>query len=691
MSTKLIAGAAALIASGAFAGSAFADEGMWTFDNFPAAKVRAAYGVTIDQAWLDKVRGAAARLSSGCSSSVVTGAGLILTNNHCVADCAQSLSSTGHDYFKNGYQVAKRDDEKTCPGMQAEILTSITDVTARVGAAGVGLTGAALVRARTAATSTIEQEACAAQPRFRCQVVDLYHGGQFKLYRYRKYSDVRLVFSPGVQAAFFGGDPDNFNFPRYDLDSAFVRLYEDGRPAVTPDHLIWKVEAPQAGEPVFVAGNPGGTDRQLTASQLDTQRILSLPLIVAQYSELRGRLIRFGEESVEHKRIAGEDLFGLENSYKVYWGRLSALNDPGFMAAKRAEEADFRARAKANAARLPADFGDPWAQIDQAQVAAQSLYMPYRMIERGPVDSRLFDYAKTLVRAAEERAKPSADRLPGYGDSQLALLEKEVLDPSPVEPAMEQLTLGFWLSKSREYLTVDDPNTKLLLGKQSPEALSAALAGGSTLGDPAVRQALWNGGLKAVLASTDPMIRYLLKIDPQARKLRTAYDEQVTGPTAQAAEKIAKARFVIYGDSLYPDATFTLRLSYGKIAGWTYRGVTIPPFTNFAGLYDRATGAEPFDLDARWVAAKARLNPDTVFNISSTNDIIGGNSGSPLIDAKARVIGAVFDGNIHSLGGDYGYDGSINRAVSVSTAAITEALSKVYGADALARELTGGS
>jgi hypothetical protein len=691
MKTKLMTGVVALIASAAFAGSAFADEGMWTFDNFPSAKVKAAYGVTIDQAWLDKVRGAAARLSSGCSSSVVTGAGLILTNNHCVADCAQNLSSMGHDYFKIGYQAANREEEKTCAGMQAEILTAIIDVTARVSAAGAGLSGAALVKARTAVASAIEKETCDADAKFRCQVVDLYHGGQFKLYRYRKYSDVRLVFSPGVQAAFFGGDPDNFNFPRYDLDCAFVRLYENGQPAATPDHLTWKAQAPQAGDVVFVAGNPGGTDRQLTASQLDTQRIQTLPLVVAQYSELRGRLIRFGEESAEHKRIAGEDLFGLENSYKVYWGRLSALNDPAFMAAKRAEEADLRARAKANVARLPADFGDPWAQIDQAQVAAQALYVPYRMVERGPADSKLFDYAKALVRTAQEREKPSADRLPGYADSQLALLEKQVLDPTPVEPEMEQLTLEFWLSKAREYLTADDPNTKLLLGKQSPEALSASLAGGSTLGDPAVRKALWDGGLKAVIASTDPMIQYLLKIDPQGRRLRTAYDEQVTGPTTRAAEKIAKARFALYGDSLYPDATFTLRLSYGKIAGWTYRGVTVPPFTTFAGLYDRATGAEPFDLDPRWIAAKDKLNPDTAFNISSTNDIIGGNSGSPLIDAKGQVIGAVFDGNIHSLGGDYGYDGTINRAVSVSTAAITEALSKVYGADALARELVGGT
>jgi hypothetical protein len=668
--------------------AARAEEGMWTFDNFPSAKVKAAYGVDIDQAWLDRVRGAAVRLSSGCSASVVTGEGLVLTNNHCIADCAQALSAAGRDYFNDGYQIAARTEEKTCPGMQAEVLSQITDVTDRVQAAGRGQTGRALVLARTAVTSTIEKEACSADAKFRCEVVDLYHGGQYRLYRYRKYSDVRLAFSPGVPAAFFGGDPDNFNFPRYDLDCAFVRLYEDGKPVATPDHLKWNAAAPKAGDPVFVAGNPGGTDRQLTAAQLDFQRTLALPVVIAQYSELRGRLLRFGEESAEHKRIAADLLFGLENSYKVYWGRLQALDDPGFMAKKRQEEADLRTKARTVSAKLGPDFGDPWAAIEKAQASAQDLYIQNRMIERGPAGSDLFGYARDLVRAAQERSKPSPERLPGFGDSQLPLLEKQVLDPRPTYPDLEQVTLEFWLSKAREYLTADAPGTRLLLGKDSPEQLAASLAA-SKLGDPAMRKALWDGGLKAVQASDDPMIRFVLRIDAEARRLRMAYDEQVTGPTAAAAEKIAKARFAIYGTSIYPDATFTLRLTYGKIAGWTYRGVTVPPFTYFSGLYDRATGQDPFKLDPRWSAAQGKLTPTTVFDISTTNDIIGGNSGSPLIDAKGAVIGAVFDGNIHSLGGDYGYDPVLNRAVAVSTASISEALRKVYGANALADELAG--
>ncbi len=660
---------------------ALADEGMWTFDNFPSAKVKAAYGVTIDKAWLDHVQGAAVRLAGGCSASVVTGEGLVLTNNHCIAGCAQNFSSEGKDYFKTGYSLGRREDEKTCPGFQAEILVGITDVTPRVLGAGAGLSGEALVKARTAVTSTIEKEGCGADKTLRCQVVKLYQGGQYKLYRYHKYSDVRLVFSPGVPAAFFGGDPDNFNFPRYDLDCAFIRLYENGKPVATPGHLVWNAGTPKDGEPVFVAGNPGGTDRQLTVSQLETQRDLTIPLTLVQMAELRGRLIAFGEKGVEQKRMAGEELFGLENGYKVYFGRQFALNDKAFLDIKRAQEADLRARSGAAA-------GDPWGEIARVQLSQRELYLPFRLVEGGPTGSKLYGYAKALVRAAQEREKPSADRLPGYSDSALPLLEKNLLDAEPVDRPLEQISLEFWLTKVRELLTADDPNTKLILGKDSPEALSAQFANGSKLADPAVRKALWDGGIRAVQASNDPLIQFVLRTDPAARALRKTWDERVTGPLVAPTEKLARLRFAAYGDSIYPDATFTLRLSYGKIAGWNERGRPVPSFTYFGGLYERATGNDPFELDSRWVAAKGRLNPGTVFDISTTNDIIGGNSGSPLINARAEVIGAVFDGNIHSLGGDYAYDGTLNRGVTVSTAAITEALDKVYGEKTLVRELT---
>ena len=688
--TSKVAALAAAVSMAALSAPVGASEGMWTFDNFPIAKVNAELGTHIDQAWLDHVMKNAVRLSTGCSASIVSGKALVLTNNHCVAGCTQNLSSTEHDYFTHGYAANSAAEERKCAGMQAEILTKISDVTDRVTAAGKGLTGEALVKARNAVTAQIEQQGCPDTATTRCQVVDLYHGGQYKLYTYRKYSDVRLVFSPGVQTAFFGGDPDNFNFPRYDLDSAFVRLYENGKPVVTPDHLKWNDSTPKAGEAVFVAGNPGGTDRQLTMAQLDTQRRLTLPQTITQLSELRGRMIRFSEESAENKRIAQELLFGLENAYKVYWGRLKALDDPEFAARLQADRSDLRQKVAGVKGKLPADFGDPWGTIQGVQDQIAAMVLPHSFVEGGPPGSDLFDYARTLVRGAEERQKPSADRLPGFADPQLPLVEKELLDEKPVYASLEQQLLEFWLSKAREYLTADSPYTRLLLGKESPEGLSAALAR-SKLGDPAVRKALWDGGMAAITASDDPMIQYVLRIDPEARKLRTAWNEKVTGPTTEAAEKIAKARFAVYGDSIYPDATFTLRLSYGKIEGWTYNGDTVPPFTYFKGLYERATGNPPFDLDQRWVAAKGKLNPDTVFDISSSNDIIGGNSGSPLINAQGEVIGAIFDGNIHSLGGDYGYDPKLNRAVSVSAAAVNEALRKVYGATALADELEKGA
>lgn len=665
---------------------AYADEGMWTFDNFPAATVRARYGVDITPAWLDHVRNNAVRLSTGCSASIVSSNALVLTNNHCVAECAQDLSSAGHDYYTHGYTALNASEERKCAGMQAEILTSISDVTPQMTAAGKGLTGDALVKARTAVSSNIEKQNCPDTTHDRCQVVNLYHGGQYKLYKYRKYSDVRLIFSPGVQTAFFGGDPDNFNFPRYDLDSAFVRLYENGAPVKTPDHLKWNASPPRAGEPVFVAGNPGGTDRQLTMAQLATQRELTLPVTALRLSELRGRLLRFSEESSENRRIAQDLLFGLENSYKVYFGRLFTLNDDAFLAAKARDEAALRANPAAQRSLAASGTPDPWATIAIAAQQMRNLYLPYTFVERGPTGSQLFSYAKSLVRAAAERQKPSAERLPGYADSQLPLLEKQVLDVVPVYPSLEQQTLEFWLSKAREYLTADDPNTKLLLGRDSPEALSARLAT-SRLGDAAVRKGLWDGGWAAVKASNDPMIQYVLRIDPEARRLLTDWNEKVEGPTTAASEALARARFAAFGTSVYPDATFTLRLSYGQIAGWNEKGRDVPPFTYFGGLYERATGMEPFKLDPRWVAAKNKLNPQTVFNISTTNDIIGGNSGSPLINARAEVIGAVFDGNIHSIGGDYGYDPANNRAVAVSAAAVSEALRKVYGANNIADEL----
>jgi hypothetical protein len=683
---KLLVAAFAAAATCA-APAALADEGMWTYDNFPYDKVKAKYGVNIDLKWTDTVRFASVRLSSGCSASIVAKDGLVLTNHHCVRNCAQNLSTAKIDYVKEGFAAAKPEDEKLCPGMQAEVLGGIYDVTPRVTEAARGKTGQEFVKARDAEIATVEKEGCAGKETlYRCQVVTLYQGGQYKLYIFRKYSDVRLVFAPEQQMAFFGGDPDNFNFPRYDLDCSFVRLYENGKPVLTPDHLKWRVDPPKEGEPVFVSGNPGTTQRLLTAEQLETMRDVSQPDTLMLLSEVRGRLIRFGEESAENARISNEDLFSVENAFKAYHGQQEALVDPTLISAKHKADAALRAIVTKDR-KMAAEIGDPWTDIAKAQVDRRALYQAYTYMEaRAGILSSLFGYGRALVRAAQERPKPNGERLPEYTDSRLALLEKRVLDKEPVYPALEELKLEFWLTKLREHLTADSEGTRVFLGKNSPEALAMRLST-SKLADAGYRKKLWDGGLAAVEASDDPMIKYILATDAASRAIRKAYETRVAGPSDRAAEKIAKARFAIYGTSTYPDATFSPRISYGQVEGWTENGTPVKPFTYMGGLWDRATGQDPFALAPRWVNARDRVDPNVVFDFTTNNDIVGGNSGSPVIDADTRVIGAAFDGNIHSLGGNFGFDDSQNRCVAVSTAAITEALKNIYNQPALVADL----
>ena len=660
-------------------GMARADEGMWTFDAFPTAQMRAAYGWAPDQAWLDKVRASAVRLTGGCSASFVSDTGLILTNHHCVAPCAEQNSTAEKNILKTGFTAASRAEEKMCAGQQAEVVTAITDVTPQVKAAIGSLTGAAAVKARDGRIAEIEKSGCPDTGKTRCQVVSLYGGGQYKLYNYRKYSDVRLVWAPEAQAPQFGGDPDNFNFPRYSLDASFLRAYEEGKPVSTPQHLTWTARTPVDGEATFVVGNPGSTQRLFTSDQLAFQREVALPITLATYSELRGRLISAMESSPEKEREAFETLGSIENSLKVYIGRVQALNDPAFTGKLAAAEADLKAKSAGNAA-----IGNPWADVAKAMRSYRDFYVADRYsLPQGD----LFGYAITLVRAAAERTKPNNDRFTGYSDSALPLVQKRLLDERPIYPWLDALTMEWSLSKAREYLGADDPQTKLLLGKESPEALAARLVAGTKLSDPAVRKALWDGGQTAILASTDPMIVYARSVDANDRAIQRRFDETVDAPLTAAQAKLSDARFAAYGSSLYPDATFTLRVSYGKVAGWLERGQMVPFRTTMGGTFERATGAFPFDLPTAFIANRARINPNTTYDFVTTNDIIGGNSGSPVIDKSGAVIGAAFDGNIHSLGGNYGYDGSINRTVVVSTAAVDEALKHIYPAPALLAEL----
>jgi hypothetical protein len=664
-----------------------ADEGMWTFDHFPASKVQARYGFAPDAAWLDRVRASAVRLTSGCSASVVSKDGLVLTNHHCVVSCVQTLSTAEQDYVALGFLTHARSEERQCPGMQAEILRQITDVTARVQSAIAAGDPKDAIKSRDAATARIADEACQGDATSRCQVVSLYQGGQYKLYKYRKYSDVRLVFAPELSIAFFGGDLDNFNFPRYCLDSAFVRLYENGQPVQTLTHLQWRRGAPAAGEVVFVAGNPGSTSRLDTHSQLEMQRDWRIPIRQLVRSELRGRLSEYSQLGAEQKRTASDSLFLVENSFKAFYGQERALLDPTFFARLMREKNDLRNRVAANP-QLATELGDPWKQIAAASESYQQIFLSHDFLEaRAGSISQLFGYARTLVRGAAERNKPSPARLPEYADSNLPLLEKTLLDAEPIYPDIERIGLTLWLAKTREYLGVDNPLVRHLLGSESPAALAERLVSGTHLAEPKVREALWRGGEGAIEASEDPLIRFVRATDPDARALRIRYEQDVEGPITRGQERLARARFKVYGDSVYPDATFTLRLSYGSIEGWTYHGQTVAPFTNVGGLYARATDSEPFRLPQRWLAARNRIDPQTPLDVSTSNDVIGGNSGSPLIDREGRVVGAIFDGNIHSLGGEFGFDPRLNRAIAVLTAAIGPALRNVYALPGLADEL----
>ena len=669
---------------------ALAEEGMWTLDGFPLARANATLGTRIDRAFLERVQGASVNLG-GCSAGVVSAEGLVITNNHCVASCVQQLSTPERQYAQTGFTPASRAEERPCPGATAQILTEITDVTTRMQAAGRGLSGRAFTQARDAEAGRIEAEACPGEdPTRRCQVVSLYRGGQFKLYHYKRYADVRLAFAPEERAASFGGDLDNFSFPRFGLDAAFLRLYENGRPAATPVFFRWNPAAPQANQPVFVVGNPGATQRLLTQDQVATVRDVVLPLDQQTSSELRGRLIEFSNRSDETRFIAMDALAGVENTYKRGLGRQAALIDAEFMAGRQRAEDDFRRRYRAN--RALARAGDPWADLTRVQADYRRLYPAYSFLEqRAGGGSQLFAWANALVRAAQERAKPADQRLPEYGEARLASVRSRLFAETPTYPALERLRLEWWLSKTREVLTVDDPRVRGVLGTESPEQLAARLVAGSRLADPAVRRALWEGGLAAVQASDDPMIRFALAIQDETRGARGEWEERVQGPTDRAAEQLAAARFQLYGTDVYPDATGTLRMTYGRVEGWSHQGRTVPHATTFAGLWSRATGADPFQVPPRLAAARARIPETTVFNVAASTDTIGGSSGSPAINAQGELIGANFDSTVLSQRNAYGYDRRVNRSVLVTASAIDAALRHAYGMERLAQELAAGA
>ncbi|HVS45951.1 MAG TPA: S46 family peptidase [Verrucomicrobiae bacterium] len=668
---------------------AVADEGMWTFDHFPSKAVGTKYGFAPSQAWLDHIRSSALRIAGGCSASFISPHGLVMTNHHCAVDCEDALSTAQNNLVQSGFYAKTQADETKCPGFEIDQLTSITNVTKEMLAATKGLSGAAITTASRAENAKL-QKACATDSSIRCDVVSLYHGGVYDVYKYNRFRDVRLVFAPEFAVAQFGGDPDNFNFPRFDFDIALLRVYGNGKPSDTPDYLRWSKNGSQPGDPVFVAGNPGSTQRELTVAQLEYLRDVALPKELASLSELRGLLEQYQTLGVEQQRTTNDELFFVENDYKVVVGQLQALDDPALFATLESKEHTLRARVARQRA-LQVQYGDAWTKLAALQTLRERLGTAEAYKSGGIFDqsTAYFGIAQTLVRLPVEKAKPNAQRLPEFSDSALVTLPEELFDPRPIYPAVEQLNLAFALDTLRREFGPDDPFVRDVLQGRSPADAAQYLVANTKLGDVSVRKKLYDGGEPAVQASDDAFIQLASRIDAQARGVQKQYEDAVTNPSRQFSESIAKARFAIDGTSVYPDATFTLRLSYGAVAGFSDSHGVIPPFTTIGGLFNHASNADPYVLPQSWLAAKSSLDPQTPMNLSTTNDIIGGNSGSPLMDKNGDVVGLIFDGNIHSLGGAFGYDPRLNRSVALDSRAIIAGLTHVYHADRIVTEILG--
>jgi hypothetical protein len=613
---------------------------------------------------------------------------LILTNHHCVESCLGELSSKQDSLLENGFSAATPKDERRCQTQVADVLVATENVTAAVTKAVAGFSDEAANDARKRTLTALEQSceqsgARSSKGALKCQAVTLYQGGQYFLYKYKRYDDVRLVFTPETDIAAFGGDPDNFQFPRWSLDFAVLRAYEHGKPARTPDHLKIDFSGPRPGELVFVSGHPGSTFRLETPAQLEFERDVSLPTTLLRTSELRGGYIQYGRSNQSDMHLVEAPLNSLENGIKVRRKLLDALHDDALIDRKKAEESTLR-----TLANLPGP--DPWQQIEEASTRERALYLPYTFIEGGAgFNSILFRYARLLLRGADERTKPNTERLREFTDSMLPRIEQQLSAHVPIYAEVETLTLSFSLRRMREWLGPDYPMVRNLLAKESPETLATRVVAESKLDDPAVRMQLWQGGKAAVDQSRDPMIELARSLDPDSRALRRQFDDAVEAPIAASSARIAGARFTAFGTRIYPDATFTLRLNYGTVTGWTQNGVEVEPFTYLDRAFARATGSSPFKIPDSWMKAKERLDMRTPFCISTSNDIVGGNSGSPLIDAHGNIVGLMFDGNIDSIAGSYWFDPANNRAIAVHPAIIREALDQVYGAKSLLTELEG--
>ncbi len=668
---------------------ALGDEGMWTFHNPPVKKLKDEYGFDLTQEWLDHVRLSSVRFNSGGSGSFISGNGLVLTNHHVASESIHKLSSDVSDFLDNGFHAKTQADELKCPDLELNVLVSMADVTEQVkSAVKDGMTPEQSAAARRAATSRIENDA-RKQNGLRSNVVALYRGGEYWLYQYKQYTDVRLAFAPEVAVGYFGGDPDNFTYPRYNLDFALFRVYEDGKPAATPNFLKWNSNGLKEGDLVFTSGHPGSTERLRTYAQVEYLRDVGRPRSLAILTRLSDALNEFGRTSEEARRQAAEALFGIENSRKAYTGELVGLRDPELMTHKKQSEQELRTTIQANE-KLSKSVGDAFEVIEKVQ-RDNAMSDQQRAFRR--MQGALAGHALSIVRLVNEITKPNGERLPQYRDSSLDSTRLDLFSTAPIYPGLEETMLRTGFELAAENLGSDDGFVQAALGGDSPAAVAKRIVAGTKLMDPEFRKALVDGGKAAVDKCEDPLIVLARKVDPMLRELIKKQDE-ASAVTSDAAGKIAQARFQIYGNTVYPDATFTLRLAYGTVRGYSEDTTLVPWKTTFYGLFERFhafDGKPPFHLPKSVLAHEKDLDLSTPLDFVHTCDITGGNSGSPTLNRAGEIVGLVFDGNVQSLANDLVYANGADRSLSVHCGGIIEALEKIYGAHELVVEIQGGA
>ncbi len=665
---------------------------MWTFDAPPREYWAKRYNFSPSDGWLEHVRLSALRYGNGCTASFVSGDGLVMTNHHCARACIESSTRAGEDLLTNGFYAARREDERACQGLFLDQLQQITDVTDRV-----SRSASPRADAKTAATQrakvmkAIEDECGATEPDAACQVVTMYRGGQYKLYRFHRYKDVRLVFAPEDQIAFFGGDPDNFTYPRWNLDMSFVRAYVDGKPAPTPQHFSWSRSGTTEGDLTFVIGNPGSTGRLNTMAQLEFLRDVQYPSQLDALHRQIETLHALAADTVRAKTLRNQ-IFGLENTQKAILGYQAGLLDPRLMAHKKEWERGFRARVDANP-DLKRQYGPAWATISDVTARRRLIDVRRRYYATGAYGSRLLSLAMGVMRYPVETAKPDSARLPAYRDANKANVERVLFSDQPIDLVQEKALLTAYLTAMQRELPAGDPVVRQALQGRTPAAAASAMVDASTITSADTRKSLAHGGTATTAASTDPFIQLARVIDPLERAM-TRQGNDLNDREAQANEQVARALLAVFGNQVAPDATFSLRISDGEVRRYPMNGSIAAPYTTFNGLYERASafgGQPPFDLPPRWKERRDSLTPDTPFNVASTNDIIGGNSGSPVINRDAEVVGLIFDGNIEMLPNRFLFTERVARSVWVDSRAIVHALRRVYDAHALADELEGRS